>query len=174
MLLLLVSPRMHISRQTLASFPGAKRFSGNHSLFAEIQMTFPIILGESVKNGTFLPRKGICCRMHVVKWAAWQQQLRNSRCMQIGYCCACAVVQVYRCIYSLPFAFTSRGDTTSWLALISRHAPCNKLFFATKVPFSTDSPRITGNIIVLQQKAGIAQRYFTTREGRSTGRSAVN
>jgi len=81
-------------------------------------------------------RKGVCGRARVGKWAARQQQLRNAWWMQADYCCTCSVVVVYSCVCSQPSAFTSRRDTTSWLALISRHAPCHKhLFLLQKFHF---------------------------------------
>jgi len=84
---------------------------------------------EFVRNAKFVSRKGVCCRVHVWKWAARPQQLRNARWMQVDYCCISSVVLVYSCVCSLPSAFTSCRDTTSWLALISRYVPCNKHFF---------------------------------------------
>jgi len=72
---------------------------------------------ESVGNEIFVLRKGVCWRAHVGKWAARQQQLRKARWMQVDYCCTCFVVMVYSHVCSRPSAFTSRRDTTSWLAL---------------------------------------------------------
>jgi len=95
---------------------------------------------ESVQNRNFVPRKGVCGRARVGKWAARQQQLRNARWMQADYCCTCSVVLVYSRVCSRPSAFTSRRDMTSWLALISRNS-C--------------------------EKDGSPSNSFSTREGRS-------
>ena len=62
----------------------------------------------STKKRSFL--QGAC---RAGKWAARQQQLRNTRCMQAGYWWACSVVHVYRYICSQPSVFCSRRDTTS-------------------------------------------------------------
>jgi len=49
------------------SFPGTQRCFGNLSLFAGIPKIFPVILEESVENGSFVPTKGKCCREHDAK-----------------------------------------------------------------------------------------------------------
>ena len=90
-------------------------------------------LFSQVEYGTFVPKKGVCCRAHVLKWVALQWQQRNARCMQADYCCSCSVVHVHSRVYSQPSAFTSRREATSWLVLISRHAPCNKLPFLVRL-----------------------------------------
>jgi len=73
---------------------------------------------ESVESGFCVPRKGVCCRAHVGKWAAREQQLRNARCMQAVYCWTCSVVQVYSRVCSRPSAFTSRRNV-----MTSAHFP---------------------------------------------------
>jgi len=86
--------------------------------------------------------------------------------MQAGYCCACSDVQVYRRICSQPSAFTSCRNTTS------AHFPTCVLqqipILGTKVPFSTDSTRITGISLYSFKKAGISEDLICSREGYST------
>ena len=47
-------------------------------------MTFPVILGESVEDGTFVPRKGVYCRAHVGKWALVMTSFLYARGMQMA------------------------------------------------------------------------------------------
>jgi len=85
----------------------------------------------------------------VGKWAARQQQQRNARCMQADACCACSVVQVHSRVCSRPSAFTLRRETTSWLALISRHGiPQNVLLLG----------KDAGQLVTMQQLQANGQK----------------
>jgi len=120
------------------------------SLLAGILMIFPVILLESVENGTCVPKKEICCRAHVGKWAARQQERRNVRYVQTDYYCACSAVHVYKHVCSRPSAFTSRRHNV----MTSAHFPTCVLqqtsFLGTKVPFLTDSQdlQITSSVFL--------------------------
>ena len=94
-----------------------------------------------------------------------QQQLRNARWMQVDYCCTCSVVLVYSRVCSQPSAFTSSRDTTSWLALISRHAPCHKHLFLVQKFHLRRIPRdYRENHRNSCEKAGILANSISTRE----------
>jgi len=126
-----VFSRVYISRVTIdyihcaASFPGTKRFSGNPSLFAGVPMMFPTILGNQSKMELLYQEKEF-----VAGRMSGNEQLGNNSRETRGACkqitaAQCSVVQSHVC--SRTSTCTSRRDATSWLTLISRHAPCNIL-----------------------------------------------
>ena len=86
----------------------------------------------------------------------------------MDYCCTCSVVPVCSRVCSRPSAFTSRRDTTSWLAPISRHVPCNKhpKFYFLRIPRNYRENHRNS-----WEKGGIPAKSFSTREGCRAGAS---
>jgi len=122
---------------------------------------------ESVENRTFVPRKGV-----FLQGACWEMSssvtTAEKREVHMDYCCACSLVLVYSCICSRPSAFTSRTDST-WLALISRHVPCNKLLFLVQKFHFRLIPKIYRIYHrYSRKKAGLKRTSCSTREGRSS------
>ena len=138
---------------------------------------------ESVGNGIFVQRKGVCGRVRVGKWALVMTSCLYARWMQMAKSrrgCTPAQQSMYS---SNPLAFTSRFSVVAAELLISRHALCHEhLFFAhkffsryknsclgTKILFPTDSQGLLRKSSQSLRKGWIPANLFNTREGRREG-----
>jgi len=135
-----------------ASFPGTKRFSGNPSLFAGIPMIFPVILGNQLKMRLFQQKKENVAHVRKV-------QLGNSR--ETRGACKRITAAAVTAVFALSHLHSPRVEKR---VMTSTHLPTcalqQALFLGTKVPFSTDSPRITRNIVVFPQKGWDSRNIF--------------
>jgi len=123
---------------------------------------------ESVGNGISVPRKGVCGRVRVGKWALVMKSCLHARWMQMAESRRrCTPAQQSKC-NSNSLAFTSRFSAVAVNLLVSRHTPWHKRLVLVPKFYSRRIPRYyRENHRNSCKKSGIPANPFSTREGRS-------